>query len=126
MTWLWYHNAGQTMTYLKNSQKTGQLLSQSDPLSVHVVFFFPSLIYFFTQTLHLFLNCSFPLVYFTRNCYSSFLSHYGSHMVVWMSLFLGFLLICILIRYNRFQTVCLGGAFDSFCFSLCVSCLCLS
>lgn len=43
MTWPWYHNAGQTMTYLKNSQKTGQTAANQPvwpSLSVHVVFFF--------------------------------------------------------------------------------------
>ncbi len=42
MTWPWYHNAGQTVTYLKNSQKTRQA-APAQPvwpsLTVHVVLF---------------------------------------------------------------------------------------
>lgn len=47
MTWLWYHNAGQTMTYFKKKKKApkrqGQAAAAAQPvwpsLSVHVAFF---------------------------------------------------------------------------------------
>ena len=61
MTWPWYHNAGQTMTYLKNSQKTEQAAAAQPvwpSLSTHIVLFillscFPSSV-FLIPTLTLF------------------------------------------------------------------------
>lgn len=50
MTWPWYHNAGQTMTYLKNSQKTRQAAAAQPvwpSLSVHVCLLFRPFLFSF-------------------------------------------------------------------------------
>lgn len=74
MTWLWYHDAGQTMTHLKtpNRQSRLQLLNQYDPLFVYVEHFSSLLL-----KPPSFLNYTFPSVHFTRNCYS------GMFLYIW-------------------------------------------